>query len=208
MLQLAQRGKLQLSDTVGKHLTGFAQEIADQVTIHHLLSGTSRLDSPDEDVQRVFQSRAEVQEYCEQRARLAKLVGVPGTPDTTHAEAEVTISALIVQAVSGTTYWDYVQENIFKRCGMTGSAFYTRPQWLADKHIAHPYMKLADGSMVDALRNLDKARNRVRLGGARSTNQLKEFGPSMPLVPSSCSAPSPTAAGIAMVLDRHICKSG
>jgi CubicO group peptidase (beta-lactamase class C family) len=58
--------------------------------------------------------------------------------------------------VAGTTYWDYVQENIFGRCGMTGSAFYTRPQWLTDQHIAHPYMTLADGSQVDAIRNLDK----------------------------------------------------
>jgi CubicO group peptidase (beta-lactamase class C family) len=58
--------------------------------------------------------------------------------------------------VTGTTYWDYVQENIFKRCGMTGSAFYTRPQWLTGKHIAHPYLTLADGSVVDAVRNLDK----------------------------------------------------
>jgi CubicO group peptidase (beta-lactamase class C family) len=156
MLQLAQQGKLQLSDTVGKHLTGFAQEIADQVTIHHLLSGTSGLDSPGEDVQRVFQSQAEVREYYEQRARQAKLVGVPGLPDTAHAEAEVTISALVVEAVAGKTYWDYVQENIFERCGMTGSGFYTRPQWLTDAHIAHPYMTLADGSVVDALRNLDK----------------------------------------------------
>jgi CubicO group peptidase (beta-lactamase class C family) len=156
ILQLAQQGKLQLSDTVGKHLTGFATDIADQVNIHHLLSGTSGLDMPEEDVQRVFQSRDEVHEYYERRARQAKLVGVPGTPDTAHAEAEVTISALIVEAVAGTTYWDYVQKNIFKRCGMTGSAFYTRPQWLADKHIAHPYMELADGSVVDAVRNLDK----------------------------------------------------
>ncbi|HEY2672539.1 MAG TPA: serine hydrolase domain-containing protein [Rugosimonospora sp.] len=156
ILQLAQRGKLQLTDTVGAHLTGFATDIADQVTIHHLLSGTSGLDAPDEDVQRVFQSRDEVHEYYEQRARQAKLVGVPGTPDTAHAEPEVTISALIVEAVAGTTYWDYVEENIFKRCGMTGSAFYTRPQWLTDEHLAHPYMTVADGSQVDALRNLDQ----------------------------------------------------
>jgi CubicO group peptidase (beta-lactamase class C family) len=155
ILQLAQQRKLTLADTVGAHLTGFAQDIAEQVTIHHLLSGTSGLDSPEEDVQRIFQSRDEVHEYYEQRARQAKLVGVPGTPDTAHAEAEVTISALIIEAVTGQTYWDYVQENIFKRCGMTGTAFYTLPQWLTDKHIAHPYMTLADGSQVDAVRNLD-----------------------------------------------------
>ncbi|MCO5992707.1 serine hydrolase domain-containing protein [Actinoallomurus rhizosphaericola] len=157
ILQLAQQGRLRLSDTVGDHLKGFAKDIAEQVTVHHLLSGTSGLDSPAEDVQRVFQSRDEVHEYYEQRARQAKLAGVPGSPDAAHEEAEVTISALIVEAVTGTTYWDYAQENIFRRCGMTGSAFYTRPQWLTDAHIAHPYMTLADGSVVDAIRNLDKS---------------------------------------------------
>jgi hypothetical protein len=40
---------------------------------------------------------------------------------------------------------------------MSGSGFYTRPQWLTDEHIAHPYMTLADGSQVDAVRNLDKS---------------------------------------------------
>jgi CubicO group peptidase (beta-lactamase class C family) len=59
--------------------------------------------------------------------------------------------------VSGLTYWDYVKEHVFGRCGMTGTAFYTRPQWLTDQHIAHPYMTLADGSRVDAVRNLDKS---------------------------------------------------
>ncbi|MFD7710155.1 serine hydrolase domain-containing protein [Streptomyces sp. NPDC059786] len=157
LLQLAQQGRLKLSDTVGTHLTGFPKDIAERVTIHHLLSGTSGLDSPGDDVQRVFQSRDEAHTYYEQRARQARLVGVPGTPDTAHAEAEVTVSALIVEAVASTTYWDYVEEHVFKRCGMTGSAFCTRPQWLTDQHIAHPYMTLADGSRVDAVRNLDKS---------------------------------------------------
>ncbi|SCF21967.1 Beta-lactamase [Micromonospora mirobrigensis] len=39
---------------------------------------------------------------------------------------------------------------------MTGSAFFTRPRWLTDRHIAHPYLTLADGSRVDALRHLDQ----------------------------------------------------
>ncbi len=157
ILQLAQQGKLQLTDTVGTHLTGFATDIADHVTIHHLLSGTSGLNTSDEDVRHVFQSRDETHAYYEQRARQARLVGTPGLPDTAHEEPEVTISALIVEAVSGTTYWNYVQKNIFQRAGMTGSAFHTRPQWLTDANIAHPYMTLVDGSVVDAIRNLDKS---------------------------------------------------
>lgn len=156
VLQLAQQGRLRLTDTVGQHLAGFAPDIADRVSIHHLLSGTSGLDSPPEDVQRIFRSRDEVHRYYEQRARMAKPVGVPGVPTTTHQEAEITIPALIVEAVAGRTYWDYVQEHIFRRCGMTRSAFYTRTQWLTDAHLAHPYMTVADGREVDAVRNLDQ----------------------------------------------------
>ncbi|MEV8632916.1 serine hydrolase domain-containing protein [Streptosporangium sp. NPDC051023] len=155
ILQLAQQGKVKLSDTVGTYLTGFAKEIAEQVTIHHLLSGTSGLNSPEEDLQRIFQSREEVHEFYEQWARQSKQVAPPGTP-TDHAGSEVAIPALIVEAVTGKTYWNYVEEHIFGRCGMTGTAFYTRPQWLTDEHIAHSYMRQADGSVVDAVRNLDK----------------------------------------------------
>jgi CubicO group peptidase (beta-lactamase class C family) len=155
VLQLAQRGRLQLTDTVGRHLRGFPDEVADRVTIHHLLSGTSGLQTPDEDVKRIFRSRAEVHQHYERRARQARLTGVLGLPGTTHAEAEVTIPALIVEAVSGKPYWDHVQENIFRRCGMTGSGFFTTEQWLTDPRLAHPYMTVAGGS-VDAVRHLDK----------------------------------------------------
>jgi CubicO group peptidase (beta-lactamase class C family) len=159
ILQLAQQGKVKLYDTVGTHLQGYAQDIAEQVNIHHMLTATAGLDAPELDVQRVFNSREEVHEYYEQWSRQAKLVVPPGSASQGHTNgggAAIVMAALIVEAVSGKTYWDYVQENIFGRCGMTGSAFYTRPQWLTDGHIAHPHMTLADGSQVDAIRNLDK----------------------------------------------------
>ncbi|WP_344267504.1 serine hydrolase domain-containing protein [Actinomadura napierensis] len=160
ILQLAQQGRLRLADTVGTHLKGYPADIAEQVTIHHLLTATAGLDAPELDLQRIFTSRDEVHEYYEQWTRKAKLVGVPGSGNQGHTDgagAGITMATLIVEAVTGETYWDYVQENIFKRCGMTGTAFSTRPQWLTDPHIAHPYMTLADGSQVDAVRNLDKS---------------------------------------------------
>jgi CubicO group peptidase (beta-lactamase class C family) len=160
VLQLAQQGKVQLSDTVGTHLTGFAKDIAEQVTIHHLLTSTSGLSDSEVNVQRIFYSREEVHEFLQQWTRQAKLVAVPGAGFNTHSDgagAALNIAAQIVEAVTGTTYWDYMQEHVFERCGMSGSGFYTRPQWLTDEHIAHPYMTLADGSQVDAIRNLDKS---------------------------------------------------
>lgn len=156
LLQLAQQGKLWLNDPVGKYLSGFAPDIAEKVTIHHMLSGTSGMNTPEEDIHRIFQSREEVHEYAERWARQSKLVATPGVPNKFHAGAETAIPALIVEAVSGQRYWDYVEQNIFRRAGMSGSAFYTRPQWLTDPRIAHPYMTVEGGLRVDALRNLDK----------------------------------------------------
>ncbi|MBY8847516.1 beta-lactamase family protein [Saccharothrix sp. MB29] len=161
VLQLVQQGRVALSDTVGTHLTGFAEEVAEQVTIHHLLTGTSGLDAPMPDWNRVFHSREEVREHQRQWARQAEPVAVPGSNDTDNGQrpgagAGLAIAAQVVEAVSGTTFWDYVHEHVFARCGMTGSAFYTREQWLTDEHIAHSYLLQDDGSAVDAVRNLDK----------------------------------------------------
>ncbi|MGA7817701.1 hypothetical protein [Caballeronia sp.] len=63
---MAQQGRVKVSDTVGTYLTGYAKDIAQQVNIHNLLSGTSGLSGPDVDVQRIFYSRQEVREYYEQ----------------------------------------------------------------------------------------------------------------------------------------------
>jgi CubicO group peptidase (beta-lactamase class C family) len=156
ILQLVQQGRVKLTDTVGTYLTGFAKEIAEKVTIHHMLTDTSGLETPKPDLQRVFTSREEVHEYHERWTREATLVAAPGAGTIGHSGANFGIPVQIVEAVTGMTYWDYVEENIFRRAGMTGSAFYTRPQWLTDPRIAHSYMTLADGSQVDAVRNLDK----------------------------------------------------
>ncbi|MEU8241195.1 serine hydrolase domain-containing protein [Actinoplanes missouriensis] len=159
VLQLAQRGELALSDPVGAHLTGFPSEIGDGVTLHHLLTGTSGLDAPMPDWQRVFRSRSEVRRNIDHWVRQATLVGIPGAGSNGHLPgggAGLAIAARIVETVSGGTFWDYVHEHVFRRSGMTGSAYYTRDQWLTDEHIAHPYMRQADGSLIDAVRHLDR----------------------------------------------------
>ncbi|WP_231956887.1 MULTISPECIES: serine hydrolase [unclassified Actinoplanes] len=172
VLQLAQQGRLRLTDTVGDHLDGFDRDVARTVTIHHLLSGTSGLSIPDEDVQRIFRSRAEVHEYQLRWARQSRLVGIPGQQDREHVGAETVIPALIVETVSGMSYWDYVEQHVFRRCGMTGSAFFTRPQWLTDPRLAHPYMTMADGSRLDAVRHLDRG---SPLGYLRDRNPGRAF---------------------------------
>ncbi|WP_033343268.1 serine hydrolase domain-containing protein [Catenuloplanes japonicus] len=156
ILQLVQQGRMKLTDTVGAHLSGFPAEIADRVTVHHMLTDTSGLVSPPQDPERIFHSREEVREYHAQWARQATLAAEPGTGTIGHSGANFAIPVQIVEAVTGQTYWDYVEAHIFRRAGMTGSGFFTRPQWLTDPHIAHSYMRLSDGSWVDTVRNLDR----------------------------------------------------
>jgi CubicO group peptidase (beta-lactamase class C family) len=171
VLQLLQESRLTLSDTVGTHLDGIATAIAEQVTIHHLLTGSSGIDAPPPDVQRVFNSREEVHEYNQQWVRQATLVAAPGSSGAANGHtanghtanghtagggAAGAIAAQIVEAVTGTTYWNYMHEHVLGRAGMRGSAYYTRTQWLTDEHIAHPYMRQPDGSRLDAVRHLDK----------------------------------------------------
>lgn len=159
VMQLVQAGKLSLSDTVGQHLAGFAKDVATQVNVHQLLTSTSGLSALDPDPGRTFHSKAEVHHFYEQWARGAKLVAPPGASNQGHtsgAGAALAIAALIVEARSGMSYWDYAQTQIFRRAGMTGSSFYTTSQWLTDPHIAHAYMLQPDGRLIDAVRNLDK----------------------------------------------------
>ena len=159
VLQLVQQGRVALADPVGRYLTDLADDIAEKVNVHHLLTGTSGMDAPMPDWHRVFHSRAEVRESQKQWVRQARLVGVPGAGSNGHqpgAGVGLAMAAEIVAAVSGLTFWDYVHEHVFRRAGMRGSAYYTRDQWLTDERIAHPYMRQADGSLVDAVRNLDK----------------------------------------------------
>jgi CubicO group peptidase (beta-lactamase class C family) len=159
VLQLVQQRQVTLADTVGTHLTGIAPDIAEKVTIHHLIGGPSGIDGPVPDPHRIFYSREEVHEYYQELVRQATLVGVPGAIDDVPLPGGGVagdMAAQLVEAKSGMWFWDYVHEHVFGRAGMTGSAYYTRDQWLEDEHIAHPYMLLPDGSEVDGVRNLDK----------------------------------------------------
>jgi CubicO group peptidase (beta-lactamase class C family) len=157
VLQLVEGGKLQLADTVGAHLKGFSKKIAEAVNIHQLLTTTSGLSAPDIDVGRVFRSKGEVRRFLQRWTRQAKLVSAPGAAYQGHTAgggAALTIAAQIVEAVSGLTYWDYVERHVFRPAKMTGSGFFTTPQWTRDPHIAQSYMLQRDGSRVDAARNL------------------------------------------------------
>ncbi len=153
IVQLAEQGKVEFYDKLGKYLTGFRPEVADKVTMHQMLTHTSGMSSLPLDPKLITYSKEELLEINAKALRGGELQFTPGT-QSQYGGAGLDALGEIVTKVTGMSYWDYVHEHIFDAAGMTGSRYYTRTEWLADSGIAHPYMLQADGSRVDALRDL------------------------------------------------------
>ncbi|ONI79513.1 hypothetical protein ALI144C_27365 [Actinosynnema sp. ALI-1.44] len=170
VVQLAQQGKLGLHEKLGTSLSGFPAELANQITVHQLLTHTSGMRGGPFDIHKVTHSKAEEWENTTSRTRKASLEFTPGTG---WAYSNTGMDALgeIVATVSGQPFWDYVEQHIFTTAGMTDSAYCTRTQWESDPRIAHPHMLQADGTRIDGVRNLDAG----TVLGAPGTNPARAF---------------------------------
>ncbi|HEY8130550.1 MAG TPA: serine hydrolase domain-containing protein [Thermoanaerobaculia bacterium] len=120
VLLLADRGKLSLDDPISKFVPGFPN--GDRITIEEVLTHYSGLadtsSSPEyNDWSRFPQTPASLVE------RLAKLLprAEPGTRFS-YSNSNYHLLALIIEKVSGVSYGDFLEENIFKPLGMTATA--------------------------------------------------------------------------------------
>lgn len=145
VLQLVEAGKLSLDDTVGKHLKDYPnRDIADKVTIRHLLShtgGTGNIFGPEFEKHRLALKTHD--DYL-------KLYGArapetpPGTPFR-YSNYGFVLLGLIIEKVSGMSYYDYVERNVFAPAGMTATASLPESQPVPQR--APGYLK-KDGKWV------------------------------------------------------------
>jgi CubicO group peptidase (beta-lactamase class C family) len=143
VMQLLEQGKVGLYQTLGTYLDGFPAQIVGTVTVHQLLTHTSGLGdflgSPAYQQQHLtWTSAAETMDGIMAIIRQSPLLFAPGTQYSYSNSGYAALGAIAAQA-SGQPYYDYVREHIFARAGMARSDFYTKPQWLTDPDIAHPY---------------------------------------------------------------------
>lgn len=124
ILRLAQEGKIGLDDTIGKYLKGFAPEVADRVTIRHLLQHRSGfgdyLNHPK--YQSDPQSFTKVANYLE-LARSAKLEFDPGTGER-YSNLGFTVLGAIVESATGRSYYDVVHDWVYESAHMTDTGSY------------------------------------------------------------------------------------
>jgi D-alanyl-D-alanine carboxypeptidase len=122
-MQLVERGKLELDEPIGTYLRDYPnKDVASKVTVRHLLThsgGTGDIFGPEFE-----RNRLRLREHVD----YVKLYGSRGLVHEPNARFEysnygfVLLGALI-EAVSGASYYDYVDDNVLRPAGMasTGS---------------------------------------------------------------------------------------
>ena len=135
--QLAQAGKLRFDDPIGKHIKDYPnQDVATNVTIHHLLShtgGTGDIFGPEFDKNR--HSLRTLADYV-------ALYGKRGLEFEPGAKWEYSnygflLAGVIVDRVSGQSYYDYVRQHIFRAAGMNDTDSYPEDAKVAKRSVGY-----------------------------------------------------------------------
>lgn len=117
ILNLANEGKLKLSDPLGKFLDGFPETPSRKVTVNHLLrheSGYGDYHTPD-----YFDAPKSEKTIAEKVKRISQLplLFEPGT-EKEYSNAGYVLLGGIIEKVTGKSYYDVVEERIVKPLNM------------------------------------------------------------------------------------------
>jgi CubicO group peptidase (beta-lactamase class C family) len=122
VLQLVQAGKIKLTDPLGKYLPDYPnKDVASKVTIHHLLThtgGTGDFFGPEFDKHRL--ELRTLQDYV-------KLFGQRGLEfepggKWAYSNYGFLLLGVVIEKVSGQSYYDYVAEHVYRPAGMALTA--------------------------------------------------------------------------------------
>jgi CubicO group peptidase (beta-lactamase class C family) len=137
ILQLVQAGKIKLTDPLGKYLPDYPnKDLASKVTIHHLLThtgGTGDFFGPEFDKHRL--ELRTLQDYV-------KLYGQRGLEFEPGSKWEYSnygflLLGVLIEKVSGQSYYDYVAEHVYKPAGMTLTASLAEDQAVPGRSVGY-----------------------------------------------------------------------
>lgn len=124
VLQLVEKGLLSLDDPIGKYLSDFPEDVAQKVTVRHLLTMSSGWG----DYWKNEVYNAHRYEYRTVSDYIGFIKDIPldfepGT-DMQHSNIGFEIAGAIIEKISGKNYYDYVRKNIYGPAGMLHSDSY------------------------------------------------------------------------------------
>lgn len=167
VLQLDQAGKLSLNDRLAAHVhLPTARRYAERVTLRELLSHTGGAgDYWTPDYERGWDSITSLPQMLP--FVLPHLSGPSN--DASYSNSGYILLGLVVEAVSGMSYYDYVQTHVFRPAGMNHTGYPTRSDLPEDA--ARPYEPTFDaGAVVRGSYSLAKGPARgTSAGGAMTT---------------------------------------
>ena len=138
--QLVEEGKLGYSDTIAKHLPDYPnKQVAEKVTIQQLLTHTSGLGDY---MNREFMMRkAELKTPADVLPLFVNqpLEFEPGAK-TKYSNAGYIVLGLIIEKLSGQSYYDYVKQRIFRPAEMNDTESFLRDANVADLAIGYTNM--------------------------------------------------------------------
>jgi CubicO group peptidase (beta-lactamase class C family)/predicted aspartyl protease len=132
--QLAAAGKLSLDDTIRKHLPDYPSPVAEKITIRQLVEHRSGLG--DIFGERFFAARSSLRKLSDYLPLFADkpLEFEPGT-DQRYSNAGYIVLGLIIERISGQSYYDYVREHIFKPARMNDSDSFAVDEQVANRAV-------------------------------------------------------------------------
>jgi CubicO group peptidase (beta-lactamase class C family) len=147
IMQLVEQDKISLDDKVGKYLPDIPRkEIADKATIHQLLTHTSGMqDYWDE----MFDTSFWELKTVDGLASLIfedTLLFEPGS-EFHYSNSGPIVLGMIIEKVSGMSYYDYIAENIYKPAGMINSGCFEVDTPVPNLAIGYTHMNYY-GSML------------------------------------------------------------
>lgn len=126
VLQLAERGKLDLDAPIGTYLDGFPPEVAGRVTVRHLLQHRSGWRHYWENPQ--YLANKDHLQSLDDYLAFIRTIPLDFEPGTQEQYSNVGFEVLggIIERVSGQTYYDYIRDHVYATAGMTDSDSFHR----------------------------------------------------------------------------------
>ena len=136
-MQLVQSGKLDLKAPIGKYLTDYPnKDLAAKVTVEQLLThtgGTGDIFGPEFDKKRLeLKTLGDYVTLYGQRA-----VGFEPGSRWSYSNYGFLLLGVLIEKVSGQSYYDYVRDHIFKPAGMMSTASEPEEQKVADRSVGY-----------------------------------------------------------------------
>ncbi|WP_162606316.1 serine hydrolase domain-containing protein [Jiangella asiatica] len=153
--QLIEQDKVASDGTVGTYLDGFPPEIADVVTVEQLLTHTSGIGRPANQMVEIpgsdeWDGLDEILAGTLDYIRGLPLNFPPGSQYEYSNDGYTVLGGIVDQVCEELSYHDYIRQHVFRPFGMTNSDFYTAAQW-GDirRRLARPHAQDGTGQWVD-----------------------------------------------------------